>query len=70
MSKFYLYRNSLDDFSIDLWNDVLSCYFVECDSNFDNMQLEKPYKTLIDAMLISSNYFTKRKKSPENQIVG
>ena len=34
------------------------------------MQLENLYNTLIDAMLISSNYFTRRKKCHKKRIVG
>ena len=60
--QIYLYRNSLEDISIELWDDVLSCHSVQCDNNFHNMQLENLYNTLIDAIVISSNYFTARKK--------
>ena len=37
--QIYLYRNSLEDISIDIWGDVLSCHSVQCESNFLNMQL-------------------------------
>ena len=59
--QIYSYRNILEGISFDLWDDVLSCHYVECDSIFHYMQLENLYNTLIDALLISSNYFTKRK---------
>ena len=68
--KMYLCCNSLECISIDLWNDVLSCHSVECESNSHNMQLENLYNTLIDAILISSNYFTRRKKRHKKRIVG
>ena len=68
--QIYLYRNSLEDITIDLWLDVLPRHSVECDSNFHNMQLENLYNTLIDAMVVSSNYFTRRKKCHKKRIVG
>ena len=60
----------LDSKSLDLWDDVLSCHSDQCDSIFHNMQLEIHYNTLIDTMLISSNYFTRRKKCHKKRIVG
>ena len=68
--QFFLYRNSLEGISIDLWDDVLICHSVQCDSNLYNMQLENLYNTLIDAMLISPNYFTRRKNCHKKRIVG
>ena len=36
----YLYRNSLKDISIDLWDVDLSCHSIECDSKFRTKSLE------------------------------
>ena len=38
--QFYLYRNNLKCISIYLWEDLLSCHSVECDSNFQYMRLD------------------------------
>ena len=68
--QIYFYRNSLEDISIDLWDVVLSCHSYQCGSNFHNRRLENLYNTLIDAMLILSNYFTRRKKCHKHRTGG
>ena len=68
--QIYLYRNSLEDISFYLRDDVLSCHSVQFDSNFHNIQLENLYNALIDAMHISSTYFTRRKMCHKKRKVG
>ena len=65
-----MYRNSLEDISIDLWDDVLYCHSVKSDNNIHKMKLENLYNPLIDAMFILSNYFNERKKVSNNRRVG
>ena len=48
--QIYLYRNSLEDISIDLWDDVLSCHSVQWDSNYHNKLLERLYNTLMQCL--------------------
>ena len=68
--QIYLNRNSLEDASIDLLDDVSNIQSVKCGSSFPNTQVRNLYNTLIDAKLILSIYLIKRKKCPEDRIVG
>ena len=48
--QIYFYCNNLEDISIDLLDDVLSCHSVEFDSSFHKMQHENLYNNLMQCL--------------------
>ena len=65
-----VYSDTLEDLSVELWVDALSCSSNDCDSDAHIAQLDLLYNSLLECIKIASDHLPRVKKRHHKRIVG